>query len=119
VDDARTQDGWLCFGLQSQKPLEATPERLSADHRLVCHLALQSDASATYALESETAEIKIRVQYLRLRLWVVPGLRRHTSEAVAHLELQPSHRPLGEQALYLTTEAPPGMGLNLDGCASQ
>ncbi len=77
---------------------------------------MPSDVDSGYTPESEELELGIDVQFLRLRLWVVPGVYRHTSEAVAYLDLLPSQEPLPGQDVCLTTEALAGMALDLDNC---
>jgi hypothetical protein len=112
---ANTRDDFLCFKLQSKSLLESTPARLEAEHVLVFKLGLRSDVPVQYSLESESAEVKIEIQYLRLRLWVVPGARRHSSAAVGYLDLQPSRQPLGKQEVFISIGAPGSMSLDLDG----
>ena len=116
VDDRNTQDGFLCFELKSIEPLEATPGRLNSVHGLIIKPALRSDLMSGYTLETDVLEVKIAVQFLRLRLWVVPGVYRHTSEAVAYLDVLPARKALPEQELCLSTQAPARMGLDLDEC---
>ena len=111
VDEGQLGDGFLCFVLKSKVPLEATPERLDALHILNFQLAMRSDA---YPLESDELELGVAMQLLRLRMWVVPGLVRHTSEVVAYLDMQPAGKPLEGQELILSTEAPADMSLELD-----
>ncbi len=115
-DEKNSQDGFLCFELSSREPLEAIPARLDSVHGLIIKPTLRSDISTGYTLDAEVLEVRIAIQFLRLRLWVVPGVYRHTSEAVAYLDVLPARKALPEQELYLGTQAPAGMGLNLDEC---
>jgi len=87
-------DGFICFTLKSNQPLQATQSRLDTPHRLVVKLALRSDIPSEYTLESEEMEVDIEVQVLRLRLWVVPGVFRNTSEALAYLDMLPAREAL-------------------------
>jgi hypothetical protein len=118
-DDRNSQDGFLCFELRSRGVLEATPARLNALHSLIIKPSLRSDTLTGFTLDSEVLEIKLAVQFLRLRLWVVPGVYRHTSDAVAYLEMLPARQALPEQELCLGIEAPAGMALNLDDCPAR
>jgi len=115
-DDGNTRDGFLCFSLKSSQPLPATPARLGSPHTLVFKLGLRADAASGYTLDSEQVELNISLQFLRLRLWVVPGVYRHTSEAVAYLDLLPANEPLPGQEVCLSIETPDGMALDCDGC---
>ena len=118
-DEVNSKDGFLCFEIKSKGALEATPDRINAVHNLILKPALRSDIPAAYSVEADVLEVKIAMQFLRLRLWVVPGVYRHTSEAVAYLDVLPAHQALADQELCLTTEAPAGMGLNLQDCLAK
>ena len=63
-------------------------------------------------------DVEVRLQFLRLRFWVVPGARG-TSDALAHLALFPARIPCTDWTLQLSVENPIGPELTGEGAAAQ
>ena len=88
VSDPEVKDGFVLFNAKSKAPISATIVKNSEDPTtLITRPELDQDEGAKYTLESDQVEVDIAVQYPRLHLWVVPGLYRHTSTAIAYLDL--------------------------------
>ena len=117
--DPELKDGFVLFNVKSTAPISASivkdPE---APTTLITKPELDQEEGSRYTLESDQVEVDIAVQYPRLHLWVVPGIYRHTSTAIAYLDLLPSKFPLPDQDLCLSMENPDGMMLDFDDCES-
>ena len=119
LSDPEFKDAFVLFNVKSSAPIPATIVKdPQVPVTLVARPELNQDEGAMYALESDQVEVNIAVQYPRLHLWVVPGLYRHTSTAIAYLDLLPSKLPLPKQDLCLSMENPDGMMLDFDDCAA-
>jgi hypothetical protein len=119
TSDPEVEDGFVLFTVKSRAPIPASIVKNPQDPTtLIAKPELDQDEGAKYTLESDQVEVDIAVQYPRLHLWVVPGLYRHTSTAIAYLDLLPSKSPLPKQDVCLSVENPDGMMLDFDDCES-
>ncbi len=119
TSDPEVEDGFVLFDVKSKAPISASIVKNTQDPTtLIAKPELDQDEGAKYTLESDQVEVEFTVQYPRLHLWVVPGLYRHTSTAIAYLDLLPSKFPLPKQDLCLSVENPQGMMLDFDDCES-
>jgi len=104
------------YRVGSKTMLQYTAQRKQAGRRLLFDLELKSGKPKNFRLAQPVGEFKIQPQFTLLRLWVVPGAQRDTSEAMAYLSIEPCRRPLPQKEIELSVECAGGVSLTLDNC---
>jgi hypothetical protein len=98
-------DGLCAYTLQPARPIPFSYSRSNAVHSLTFEVKL-TDTGSRYQLETNKTEIQVKAQYPELSVWVVPGEYRHTSLALAFVQVLPACQPLIGADLSLSVESP-------------
>ena len=114
LDAESSENPVQVYKVGSNAAVKYSQQRKQAAHRLVFDLEMKPGKPSNLRLQSPLGEYKLQPQYLLLRMWVVPGAFRDTSDALAYLSLEPCRKPLPKKNLQLTVDNGAGVTLSLE-----
>ncbi len=74
---------------------------------------IRAGGPKNYSFDGNSLRISVKPQFSLLRMWVVPGYKRSTSEAIAYAELVPSHKTFTGTHTNIGNFGWGGAGLNM------
>lgn len=113
VNSANTSGGFFAYDLSSTDSIAPAKDRVNGVYRLEVDARIRAGGPKNYSFEESNLRIEVKPQFILLRLWVVPGYKRSTSEAIAYAKLLPSHKPFTGLTLTLETSGGGGATLNM------
>ena len=116
VNAANTGGGFFAYDLRSTNAITASQDTVNGEYCLEVDARIRPGGPKNYSIEGNSLRFAVKPQFTLLRLWVVPGSRRDTSEALAYVSLEPCRKPLPKKNLELSFECGEGVSLSLDGC---
>jgi hypothetical protein len=112
INSENTSDGFFAYDLISSGVIAADKNTVSGIYRLDVEARIRAGGPKNYSFERDSMQFTVKPQFILLRLWVVPGYKRSTSEAIAYAKLLPSHKPFTGLTLSLETSGGGGAALN-------
>ncbi len=112
VNAANTGGGFFAYDLSSTDSIAPKKDTVHGEYSLEVDARIRPGGPKNYSFEKNDLRIKVKPQFILLRLWVVPGEKRSTSEAIAYAKLLPSHKPFAGLKLTLETSGGGGAMLN-------
>lgn len=104
------------YKVGAKRLLQYSKETKPGTHRLLFDLEIKPGKPKNFRLVSREGEYKLYPQYTLLRMWVVPGILRGTSEALAYLSLEPCRKPLPQKNIELSIDCSGGVSVALESC---
>ena len=120
VNPENTGGGFFAYDLRSTDALASDKATVNKVYRLEVDAQIRAGSPKNYSFEGgRNFEITVKPQFILLRLWVVPGYKRNTSDAIAYAKLLPSHKPFSGLTLTLETSGGGGATLKPIGYAKE
>jgi len=114
VNAANTSNGFFAYDLASRELIAADKTSVNGTYELEVDAWIISGAPKNYSIDGSSLRFKVKPQFILLRMWVVPGYKQNTSEAIAYAKLLPSHKPFTGLKLTLETSGGGGATLNIN-----
>ncbi len=111
VNTTNTGGGFFAYDISSADAIAPDKETVNGEYWLEVDARIRPGGPKNYSFVENDLRIQVKPQFTLLRLWVVPGEKRSTSDAVAYAKLLPSHKPF--TGLKLTLETSGGGGATL------
>ncbi len=113
VNAAKTGGGFFAYDLSSSGLIAADKDTVNGEYCLEVDARIRPGGPKNYSFEGNSLRFAVKPQFTLLRLWVVPGYKRSTSEAIAYAKLLPCHKPFTGLKLTLETSGGGGATLNV------
>ncbi len=113
VNAANTGDGFFAFDLSSSGLIAADKDTVNGEYWLEVDARIRAGGPKNYSIEGNSLRFAVKPQFTLLRLWVVPGYKRSTSDAIAYAKLLPCQKPFTGLKLTLETSGGGGAVLNM------
>lgn len=113
VNAANTGGGFFAYDLRSTDAIAPSKDTVNSEYCLEVAARIRPGGPKNYSIEGNSLRFAVKPQFTLLRLWVVPGEKRSTSEAIAYAKLLPSHKPFTGMKLTLETSGGGGAALNM------
>ena len=114
VNADNTSNGFFAYDLASRELIAADKTSVNGTYELEVDAWIISGAPKNYSIDGSSLRFKVKPQFILLRMWVVPGYKQNTSEAIAYAKLLPSHKPFTGLKLTLETSGGGGATLNIN-----
>lgn len=112
VNSENSGGGFFAYDLGSSGWIAADKDVVNGVYALEVDARIRAGGPKNYTIDGSSLRFTVKPQFTLLRLWVVPGYARSTSEAIAYAKLLPSHKPF--TGLKLTLESSGGGGATLN-----
>ena len=112
VNKENTGKGFFAYDLSSSGLIAMDKDTVNGVYGLEVDARIRACGPKNYSFEGNSMRFLVKPQFILLRLWVVPGHTRSTSDAIAYAKLLPSHKPLTGLTLTLETSGGGGATLN-------
>ncbi len=112
LNAANTGGGFFAYDLSSTDVIAPDKDTVNGVYCLEVDARIRAGGPKNYSFEKNDLRITVKPQFILLRLWVVPGEKRSTSDAIAYAKLLPSHKPFTGLELTLETSGGGGALLN-------
>ncbi len=113
VNAANTGGGFFAYNLSSSGLIAADKDTVNGEYCLEVDARIRPGGPKNYSFEGNSLRFAVKPQFTLLRLWVVPGEKRSTSEAIAYAKLLPCHKPFTGLKLTLDTSGGGGAVINM------
>lgn len=113
INSENTGDGFLAYDLSSSGLIAADKDTVNGIYSLEVDARIRVGGPKNYSFEDNSMRLTVKPQFILLRVWVVPGYMRSTSEAIAYAKLLPCHKPFTGLPLTLETSGGGGAVLNM------
>jgi hypothetical protein len=113
VNAANTGGGFFAYDLNSSGLIALDKDTVNGEYCLEVDARIRAGGPKNYSFEGNSLRFAVKPQFILLRLWVVPGYKRSTSEAIAYAKLLPCHKPFTGLKLTLETSGGGGAVLNM------
>ena len=113
VNAENTSDGFFAYDLSSSGLIAADKDTVNGVYGLEVDARICAGGPKNYSFDGNSMRFLVKPQFILLRLWVVPGHTRSTSDAIAYAKLLPSHKPFTGLTLTLETSGGGGATLNI------
>lgn len=113
VNAANTGGGFFAYDLSSSGLIAADKDTVNGEYCLEVDARIRAGGPKNYSFKGNSLRFAVKPQFTLLRLWVVPGEKRSTSEAIAYAKLLPCHKPFTGLKLTLDTSGGGGAVLNM------
>ena len=118
-DAANTREGIFSYSLGSNDAVQPFPAITGGKYQLKIKSRIRAGGPKNISFEKPEEMVIVKPQFILARFWVVPGIYRDTSLALAYVKMMPSNKPLENLPLRLTVLNPSGAWLSLDNCDAE